>query len=172
MERVRGFIAALLIAAVGCSDSGPAGGTSYRGSYSGQLVENFTANGGTCTITFAVSGTVDLQLVDNGSSVTGTGSVKNTEASPAASGSLCAPQAVGRTLDLGGPISGTSASLQFTGETVVPTPVFSKNTLSFSGSRSGAAVTGTVMISRATGPHPSGMTSTASVSIPVTLAAK
>jgi hypothetical protein len=29
-----------------------------------------------------------------------------------------------------------------------------------------------VMISRATGPHPSGMTSTASVSIPVTLAAK
>lgn len=168
-------VLAVCAACLACSDAGVGlGGAVYSGEFSGPYVETFTVNrdGGvhTCLITFTVSGTITVDLQESGGSVTGEGRVEGNETPVGISGEpLCGPQAVGRKIDMDGVVTGSAADFRFSAQHVVNAPVPVTNGVAFVGALSDGVVTGTLRVSRSSGPHESGMTSVASTTLEVTL---
>lgn len=153
-----------------CTDAGPKG-TPFQASFSTPYVETCT-NAGTviCTISFTASGTVTIWLESLTGEVTGTAKTDFTESVESVSPpNGCAPQAVGHTQGYTTTVTGTVDDIRFSAERLVPGPVRSHNAVSFMGTLSDAEINGSLTITRTDGPHPSGMTSSASATVAVVL---
>lgn len=168
MRQVRIFLAAVCCAA--CADQGPKG-TLFEATFSTPYVETYT-NGGNviCTITFTASGTVKVWLESLSGETTGTGQVDFTEQVQSVSPPTgCAPQAVNHNQGYTTTFTGITNDFTFSAERVAQGPVLSRNAMSFTGSLTDGEIEGSLTISRADGPHPSGMTSSASATVAVVL---
>ena len=153
-----------------CSDVGPKG-TLFQASFSTPYVETYT-NGNVviCTITFNATGSVKVWLDVVTEQVTGSADVEFTESVQSVSPTnQCAPQAVDRRQGYSATLSGPTSDIRFAAQRLVESPVRSLNTVSFVGSLSGTEIDGSLTLTRTDGPHPSGMTSSASATVGVVL---
>jgi hypothetical protein len=119
------------------SDEGSSG-TNYSGSLSGQLIYTSVSTASTCLRTQAISGTVTIQL--NGDNATGTARAQVTQTETGLTGPCIPGSATSFTIE-SIPVSGGPSALTFNGSSTLGG--VTTNTVRFSGSLTGSAITGT-----------------------------
>ena len=164
------LVPAVIALCASCTEAGPKG-TPFEATFSTPYVETYTNAGSViCTITFTASGTVTIWLETLTGEVTGTGKTDFTESVQSVSPPTgCGPQAVEHRQGYTTSLSGSVSDIRFSAERLVQGQVQSRNAVSFAGSLTGSQIDGTLTITRQDGPHPSGMTSSASATVAVVL---
>lgn len=163
-------LVAVVVACAACSEAGPKG-TPFEASFTTPYVETYTNAGSViCTITFTATGTVTVWLETLTGEVTGTAKADFTETVQSVNPpTACGPQAVEHRQGYSTSVSGSVSEIRFSAERLVQGQVRSNNAVSFVGSLSGSQIDGSLTITRQDGPHPSGMTSSASATVGVVL---
>lgn len=138
----------------GCdSVTGSTDETEYQGSLSGQLVQKTDhGNSVVCTSTHAVTGTLQIKLRSEGERVRGSGEASATAATISVDGpeGFCFVSSTPPlTYYFGGEVSGTLKDIQWSQtQSESTTQSSSTQTLSFTGSASGAALNGTLVLTQ------------------------